>query len=97
MRDFLEYQDGKQYAKLVKEAQAEAEELGIDYVAPDKLAPSDFSVPDGVDPFWVDKTTGFRAEPNSQNAIYEYFLSGTEPMRAAQEEDSVSYLDSPEL
>lgn len=98
MKDFLAYEDKLKYERLVEESKQEAERLGIEYVPPDPLEPLDFSVPDGVDPFWVDKQTGLLSSPGSSGAIYEYFIKGTEPQRASpDEEDTSSYLESPDL
>lgn len=97
MQDFLARKDEEQYQYLVEEAKRESERLGIEYVAPEKLTPSDFSVPEGVDPYWVDRGTGLLAEAGAPGAIYEYFIRGTEPDRTAQEKDPMSYLESPEL
>jgi len=98
MRDFLKYKDEQNYAKLVEEAKAEAERLGIEYVAPEPLEPLDFSVPDGVDPFWVDKESGRLVSEGIPGAILEYFIKGTEPSKPLEEEQTPeSYLESPDL
>ena len=99
MQDFLAYQDRKNYETLAAEAKAEAARLGIEYVPPDpeQLAAPDFSVPDGVDPFWVNRDTGLLSKAEAPNAIYEYFIRGTEPLRSQEEQDPVSYLESPDL
>ncbi|MBN8549933.1 MAG: PBP1A family penicillin-binding protein [Deltaproteobacteria bacterium] len=98
MREFLNDEDQQNYQKLVEETKAEAERLGIEYVAPEPLRPLDFSVPDGVDPFWINKATGLAAAPGSPGAFLEYFVKGTEPSKTApDEQDSTSYLESPDL
>jgi penicillin-binding protein 1A len=97
MQQFLDYQDRAQYERLVEEAKLEAEQLGIEYVAPDPLEPLDFSVPDGVDPLWVDRHTGAASDPSNPEAIYEYFIRGTEPEPYRDRTDEIDYLDSPEL
>lgn len=99
MQPFLDYMDKVNYENLVEEAKADAERLGIDYLAPEPLQPLDFAVPDGVDPFWVNKASGRLADPGSDGAILEYFLRGTEPPRYVPEEEETteSYLESPEL
>lgn len=98
MRDFLNFEDRENYAKLVDETKAEAERLGIEYVPPEPLEPLDFSVPEGIDPFWVNKITGVRSEPSDPGAIYEYFIKGTEPALTVQGQDATSsYLESPEM
>ncbi|MBX7143753.1 MAG: PBP1A family penicillin-binding protein [Oligoflexia bacterium] len=98
MRDFLSYEDANNYERLNSEAKAEAERLGVAYVAPEPLQPLDFSVPDGVDPFWINKETGLLAEQGSPGSFLEYFVRGTEPSKTAPEEaDTSSYLESPDL
>jgi len=98
MSDFLKAKDAAAYQQLVEESKSEAVRLGIEYVPPPLLPPLDFSVPDGVDPYWVDKHSGELSDPSNPNAIYEYFLKGTQPGRNAQQTTEVSsYLDSPEL
>ncbi len=97
MQDFLEKRDEEQYQRLAEEAKMDAERLGIEYVAPEKLMPSDFSVPEGVDPYWVDRESGLLSEAGAPGAIYEYFIRGTEPARRTEEQDPVSYLESPDL
>lgn len=98
MRDFLNEEDQSNYQKLVEETKAEAERLGIEYVAPDPLQPLDFAVPDGVDPFWINKATGLAAAPNTPGSFMEYFVKGSEPSKSsAGEQDTSSYLESPDL
>jgi penicillin-binding protein 1A len=97
MQNFLDYQDRIQYERLVAEAKQEAEQLGIEYVAPEPLEPLDFTVPEGVDPYWVDRSTGALSDPSNPEAIYDYFVRGTEPKAYATKEEDVNYLDSPEL
>lgn len=97
MRDFLKARDEEEYQKLVDETRAEAERLGIEFVAPQPLQPIDFSVPEGVDPFWVNKSTGYLSTPSDPGAIYEYFVKGTEPPAPAEDDVTTSYLESPEL
>jgi len=98
MKDFLDYEEKTTYAKLEEEAKAEAQRLGIEYTKPDPIQPIDFSVPEGVDPYWVDKYGGALTEQGATNAIYEYFIRGTEPVRASSAESaSKNYLESPDL
>ncbi len=98
MSDFLKNQDEVAYAKLEQEAQADAERLGIEYVKADPIQPLDFSVPEGVDPFWVDKESGVLSEQGRPGAILEYFIKGTEPRRSVGgESTSKDYLESPDL
>ena len=98
MTDFLNYRDKVDYQRLEEEAKTESERLGIEYVKPDPIQPIDFSVPDGVDPFWIDKDTGLLSEQGKPNAIYEFFIKGTEPSKTAQAGgSSTNYLESPDL
>ncbi len=111
MSDFLKYEDEIGYARLVEEAKSRADKLGIEYVEPEPLTALDFSPPEGVDPVWIDKTTGRPAQPEAPGAIYEYFIRGSEPQRSSQsfdsatfdpvapppEEEASSYLESPDL
>jgi len=99
MRDFLDAQDKSTMQRLEKEGREEAERLGISYVPPEPLEPLDFSVPDGVDAYWVDKNSGLLSSADAPGAIYEYFLRGTEPRKTAatEEEETSSYLQSPDL
>lgn len=98
MRDFLNHEDAENYQRLVEETKAEADRLGIEYVAPEPLEPLDFSVPEGVDPFWINKTTGMAVAQDSPGAFLEYYVKGTEPSKSAPEEpDTTSYLESADL
>jgi hypothetical protein len=72
--------------------------LGIEYVPPEPLSPLDFSVPEGVDPVWVNKNSGQPSSQGAEGAILEYFVTGTEPAQNNPEEPNTSsYLESPEL
>ena len=97
MEQFLKSQDEKNYQKLVDETRAEAARLGIEYVAPQSLPPLDFSPPDGVDPFWIDRSTGRPVDPAAPGAFQEYFVRGTEPATQEVQEQTVEYLESPDL
>jgi penicillin-binding protein 1A len=99
MRDFLNYKDQATNLLLEREAKEEAERLGIAYVPPEPVEPLDFSVPEGVDPFWVDRSTGLLSSAGSEGAIYEYFIRGTEPKKSidSEEEETSSYLQSSDL
>jgi hypothetical protein len=63
----------------------------------------DFTIPDGVDPYWVDKASGRRSSEGAGGAIMEYFLKGTEPESASlgydegYGEDGEEYLEAPDL
>jgi penicillin-binding protein 1A len=98
MKEFLRLQDERKLRRLVDEAKEEAAKLGIEYAEPPAIEPLDFSVPEGIDPYWINKGSGLLAEPKTPGAMLEYFLKGTAPnTRSADEADSTSYLESPEL
>ncbi len=96
MQDFLKFQDAVKTARLVEESKTEAARLGID---PEevKLTPLDFSVPDGVDPVWINKETGLPTTPESEGAIVEYFVTGTEPKTTATDQGTEDYLQATDL
>ena len=102
MKGFLAYSEGREKEQLEREAKENAERLGIAYVPPEYSPILDFPVPDGVDPFWVDKGSGLLAEAGAPGAILEYFKKGTEPQHTYGEQENVedeahSYLESPDL
>jgi penicillin-binding protein 1A len=103
MRDFLQYEKQTMSEDLEREAKDEAAQLGIAYVAPTVPEQLDFAVPQGVEPFWVQKSTGSRTSEGAPGAILEYFVRGTEPEEhfvgegEDEEANSSSYLESPEL
>lgn len=104
MRSFLTLEKQESQESLEKEARAEAEKLGIAYRPPENLEQLDFSVPEGVEPFWVYKSSGRRASDGASGAILEYFVKGTEPddtVDSPEGEDSQesmsSYLESPDM
>lgn len=99
MKPFLEYQDKKTYDQLVKESQEEAARLGIEYIPPDPVQPNDFRVPEGVEPFWVDKESGYQASEGAPGAILEYFKKGTRPREYVPDEMATmdEYLEGEEF
>ena len=98
MKNFLAKVDDKNFTRLTEESKEEAERLGIDYKAPEKPLPSDFAVPEGVEPFWIDKKSGIAASEGEPGAILEFFAEGTGPNRSVSDApDATSYLESPEL
>ncbi len=98
MDGFLKANDQERYEALVSGARSDAERLGIEYIAPAPLERDVFSVPAGVEPFWVNKTTGVLSEAGAPDAILEYFKRGTEPPRALERsKDEQAYYESPEL
>ena len=97
MKSYLDREDEQKMAQLRTSSKSEAELLGISYEEPALPNPLDFSVPDGVDPFWVDKGTGTMARPGAEGAILDYFKKGTEPLKRKEEQLQVDYLESPDL
>lgn len=91
MSDYLKHREQVEYALLVSEARREARELGIEYVAPSSNLKNDFPVPEGVEPYWVNRHTGIEASPEDPDAILEYFPIGSRPEQFIQAEvESVS-------
>lgn len=105
MRDFLAYKRALSSDSGEKEAEEEARRIGIQYVKQEIAEQLEFPVPDGVEPFWIYKSTGTRADPGGAGAFLEYFVAGTEPeayipTEGAEEgatESASSYLESPDL
>jgi hypothetical protein len=103
MRNFLEHRSAQESGQLEKEAREEAERLGIAYEPPKVTEQLDFSIPDGVEPFWIWKANGARAQPGGPGAFLEYFVKGTEPeehpVSTSEEGEATasSYLESPDL
>jgi penicillin-binding protein 1A len=109
MRDFLERSSAATVDGLEREAKSEADKLGIVYVAPKITEQLDFSVPEGVEPFWISKSTGARLTQGSSGAFLEYYIKGTAPDEypnlgggsegegEEREASTSSYLESPDL
>jgi penicillin-binding protein 1A len=103
MRNFLEHRSAAESGQLEKEAKEEADKLGVAYEPPKVTEQLDFSIPDGVDPFWIWKANGTRAQPGVAGAFLEYFVKGTEPeeqlVSTGEEGEATasSYLESPDL
>lgn len=98
MQPYLQWLDEREYEKAVEQAKLEAEQLGTPYVAPEKISPLDFSIPEGVDPYLIDRNTGAMTIEGDPEAILEYFAHGSEPRRNPQAADQVtSYLESPDF
>jgi penicillin-binding protein 1A len=103
MRSFIEHRSAQESGQLEKEAKEEAERLGITYEPPKVTEQLDFSIPDGVEPFWIWKASGARAQPGVAGAFLEYFVKGTEPeenpVTTSEEGEATasSYLESPDL
>jgi penicillin-binding protein 1A len=103
MRNFLDHRSSQESSLIEREAREEAERLGITYEPPKVTVQLDFSVPDGVEPFWIWKANGGRAQPGTAGAFLEYFVKGTEPEEASAlsseegEATASSYLESPDL
>jgi penicillin-binding protein 1A len=100
MKEFLEHQDQKILEKIKQERTHQEDRLGVEMPPRDSLAPADFTVPEGVDPFMVDRYSGVLVPEDSKEGykpVKQYFLSGTRPPEPQAEESSSSYLDSPDL
>jgi penicillin-binding protein 1A len=109
MRDFLQQSNAATISGLEREAKSEADKLGIEYVAPTITEQLDFSVPEGVEPFWISKSTGARLAQGSAGAFLEYYAKGTAPDEHPNlgggsegegeegEASTSSYLESPDL
>lgn len=102
MRDFLKYQEESTRGAAEDEARREAEALGIQYQPPTSAEQAEFTVPEGVEPFWVDKSSGRRSGEGASGAILEYFLTGTEPESATlggegYEQGEESLIEAPDL
>ena len=99
MKKFLDDQDKIKYQSLVDEKKAQAEQLGIEYTAPEALKPADFIPPEGVEGIWIYKESGRRAADGAEGAFFEYFVKGTGPSteEETQVEETTSYLESPDL
>ncbi|RMD87953.1 MAG: PBP1A family penicillin-binding protein [Candidatus Dadabacteria bacterium] len=98
MKDFLQERDRELYEKLEEENRREAEFLDIEMEPIEEIDAPDFVVPDGVDPFWIDKTTGIESCEECENAFLEYFIRGTKPNKPEEESDSaMKYLQESEL
>ncbi len=106
MRDFLKYSGSMAADGVEREAKAEAGRLGIEYVPAKVTDKLDFSPPEGVEPFWIDKGTGAKRNQGDGGAFLEYFVKGTEPEESphlggeeevVEEASANSYLESPDL
>ncbi|MCI5064903.1 PBP1A family penicillin-binding protein [bacterium] len=97
MKGFLEQEEEEQYEALVTARKQEAEQLGIPYVEPPRPEPADFVPPEGVVGRWVNRLTGEPAEEGAPDAIFDYFVQGTEPQEVRQFEETTNYLETPGL
>jgi penicillin-binding protein 1A len=95
MRDFLKHQEESTRGAAEDEARREAEALGIQYQPTASSEQADFTVPEGVEPFWVDKSSGRRSAEGASGAILEYFLAGTEPESATLGEEGYEQGEEP--
>lgn len=102
MREFLKYQEEFARGAAEEDARREAEALGIQYQPPASSEQLEFTVPEGVEPFWVDKASGRRSAEGAPGAILEYFLAGTEPESATLGEEGYDqaeeeFIEAPDL
>jgi penicillin-binding protein 1A len=97
MQSFLEKEEKKQYDALVETRKREAEDLGIEYVAPEPPEPAQFTPPEGVVGRWIVKATGTPTTKDDPDAFFDYFIEGTEPEVVREYEETTNYLETPEL
>ncbi len=97
MKNFLDYRDKLNYEKLVEATLQESEKLGIAFKEPKPLKPLDFTVTEGVTPYWIDKGYGHIVDKDTQYAILSYFLKGTKPEKEMTHEEEVDYWNSMDL
>lgn len=98
MSEYVTALEAEARQRQLADAKIEAERLGVEYVEPPVLPPAQFEVPDGVEPFWVDRTTGIQVEQGAENSVLDYFISGTQPNPPPDSSTGTSqYLSSPDL
>lgn len=98
MKNYLNSVDERNFSKLTEESKEEAKHLGINFKSPEKPPPADFAIPEGVEPYWIDKHSGVAATEGDPGAILEFFAEGTGPNRSYSDlPDASSYLESPDL
>jgi penicillin-binding protein 1A len=93
MGKFLEYRKEQEQGSITEDARKQAEELGIPFEEPEELPPSDFRVPEGVDPIWVNKFTGRPSSSEDPEAILDFFVRGSEPGVREVQQEMNSYLE----
>jgi membrane carboxypeptidase/penicillin-binding protein len=95
MSEYLDHREQLTYGLKLIEAKKEAQELGIAFQPPQSSSAEDFPVPEGVEPYFVDRHTGAETTKSNPNAILEYFVSGTKPQGGYEvgAEDITSYLE----
>ena len=97
MRDFLNYRDQAKFSQIENETKEEAERLGIEYSASEMPKPLDFTIPEGVEPAWIDRSSGTEVVAGTPGAFLEYYIKGTGPNRPQSQIDSVNeYWNLPE-
>ena len=97
MNKFLPYYEEQSRKQLLAQAKAEAKRLGLEQQQLDSEA-LDFRVPDGVEPVWIDRSSGLLANERNESALLEYFVAGTEPReRFAPEGANEDYLSAFDL
>jgi penicillin-binding protein 1A len=97
MRDFLNYRDQAKFSQIENEAKEEAERLGIEYSASEMPKPLDFTIPEGIEPAWIDRNSGTEVVTGTSGAFLEYYIKGTGPNKPQNQIDSVNeYWNLPE-
>lgn len=91
MKSYLDDKDSSALEREIKITHQEAEELGIVYQEPPKPEPAKFQIADGLDSYWVQKTSGRLSSKGTPGSILEYYLPGTSPVRKAEEDENANY------
>jgi len=96
MKNYLNHRDESQNKELIAAAKLEAENLGIKYKPPVKIAAANFSPPPGLKSYWIHKQSGRISSKGAPGAILEYYIPGAEP-QANTEDTDLNYWDSDEF
>lgn len=99
MKDFLEYEENKEYEAQLEENQKIAKEQGVEFKIPAKKEAPNFLPPPDVVPYWINKKTGVKVEKNTPGAFLEYYKKGTAPNEPfdTEQSESFDYLDQVDL
>ncbi|MCL4128783.1 UNVERIFIED_CONTAM: hypothetical protein GTU68_040869 [Idotea baltica] len=95
MQNYLNnYENNSSLKEKMKE---EYDKLAISFNEDEKLEYSDFSIPDNIDSYWINKKTGVYSQPNTTGVIKEYYIKGTKPNAVRKKQVEELYLDDPYL
>lgn len=99
MREYLKHRDEVVYSEKLADAKELASKTGGPVVEPKPIEPADFSVPEGVSPFWVNRYRGTITTREDPGGIIEYFREGTQPKRYTEFQSNTvkSYLEDTDL